>query len=253
VSQASPASESTIGDRVRAARERLGWSREELAFRAGISWSAIAQTESGRRTNLRPATLNALAGELGVTIDYLIHGGAGAGPMFDHQALLFRTDEELVDVAGGFLSEGAARSEASLAVTTRSNIRLLRRALGPAADHVEFFEAADWYESPRKALAAYREYAEAKLRGGALWVRIAGEPIWANRSASEVRLWTRYESLLNLAFASWPVSLRCLYDERSVRPKLLGQAPVTHPRVLTHGAVVTSSEYVEPERFVLER
>jgi transcriptional regulator with XRE-family HTH domain len=253
VSQASPASESTIGDRVRAARERLGWSREELAFRAGISWSAIAQTESGRRTNLRPATLKALAGELGVTIDYLIHGGAGAGTMFDHQALLFRTDEELVDVAGGFLSDGAARSEAALAVTTRSNIRLLRRALGPAADHVEFFEAADWYESPRKALAAYREYTEAKLRGGALWVRIAGEPIWANRSAAEVRLWTRYESLLNLAFASWPVSLRCLYDERSVRPRLLEQAPVTHPRVLTRGAVVTSREYVEPERFVLER
>jgi transcriptional regulator with XRE-family HTH domain len=253
VIQPSPATESTIGDRVKAARERLGWSREELAFRAEISWSAIAQTESGRRTNLRPGTLNALASALGVTIDYLIHGGAGRGPMLDHQALLFRTDEELVDVVGGFLSEGVARSEAPLAVTTRSNIRLLRRALGPAADHVEFFEAADWYESPGKALAAYREYTEAKLRAGALWVRIAGEPMWANKSASEVRLWTRYESLLNLAFASWPVSFRCLYDERSVRRRLLGQAHVTHPRVHTCGAVLTSSEYVEPAGFILER
>jgi transcriptional regulator with XRE-family HTH domain len=252
-SQVSAETDPTIGGRVRAARERLGWTREELAYRAGISWSAIAQTESGRRTNLRPPTLSALAGALGVSIDYLIHGGAGATPMFDHHALLFRTDDELVEVLGGFLSEGVARSEAPLVVTTTPNVKLLRRSLGPAADHVEFFDAAGWYESPRKALVAYREYAEAKLRAGALWVRIAGEPIWANRSAAELRLWTRYESLLNLAFASWPVSLRCLYDERSVRPKLLEQVHVTHPRVVADGALARSTDYAEPEGFVLER
>src|ERR1700761_4783343 len=66
--------ESGIGSRLRAARERLGLSREALAFHAGISWSAIAQVESGRRSQLRPSTLLALATALGLTIDYLVSG-----------------------------------------------------------------------------------------------------------------------------------------------------------------------------------
>ena len=55
--------------------ERLGWTREALAFHSGLSWSAIAQVESGRRTNLRPSTLAALSRPLGVSIDYLVDGG----------------------------------------------------------------------------------------------------------------------------------------------------------------------------------
>ena len=61
-----------IGARLKAARRRLGWSREELAFRAKLSWPAVAQIESGRREHPRPATLSALADALGVTIDYLV-------------------------------------------------------------------------------------------------------------------------------------------------------------------------------------
>src|SRR3954451_8074943 len=60
-----------IGDRLAGARRRLAWAREELAFKAGISWSAIPQIKSGRRPHPRPATLSALASALGVTIDYL--------------------------------------------------------------------------------------------------------------------------------------------------------------------------------------
>jgi transcriptional regulator with XRE-family HTH domain len=248
----SPKNDSTIGSRVRAARERLGWSREELAFHSAISWSAIAQTESGRRTNLRPATLSALAGALGVTIDYLVRGGAGAAPMLEHRALLYGTDAEFVDTASEFLSKGVERSEATLAVTTRSNIKLLRQSLGRAARQVEFAEAASWYETPGSALAAYREFAEAKLRSGSPWVRIVGEPVWIGRSASELRMWTRYESLLNLAFGSWPASFICPYDERSVQPKIARQAHLTHPHTIANGTLATSPDYVEPEGFVLE-
>jgi transcriptional regulator with XRE-family HTH domain len=251
LSPANQETDSTIGGRVKAARRRLGWSREELAVRAGISWSAIAQTESGRRTNLRPHTLSALAGALGVSIDYLVNGGAGAPPMLEHQALIYRTGDELADVAGAFLAKGVEQSEAALAVTTPSNIELLRRAVGPAADHVEFFESKSWLRSPGSAIAAFREYFEAKLRAGAPWIRIVGEPIWAKKSPSQVRQWTRYESLLNLAFASWPVSFRCLYDERSLRPKVLDQAHVTHPKVFADGALATSSDYVDADGFLL--
>src|ERR687891_690171 len=85
-----------IGARLRAARTRLGWTRETLAVHSGLSWSAIAQIESGRRRNVRPDTLAALATALGVTIDYLVNGGASSTVMFRHQALLYGADEEFV-------------------------------------------------------------------------------------------------------------------------------------------------------------
>ena len=112
-----------IGTRLRAARERLGWSREALAVHSELSWSAIAQVESGRRRNLRPRTLSALAGALGVSIDYLVNGAPSSPAMLEHRVLVYETDQEFVETVGPFLSEGIERSEALLAVTTSGRIQ----------------------------------------------------------------------------------------------------------------------------------
>src|ERR1700753_169051 len=105
-----------IGTRVKAARQRLGWNRETLAFHSGISWSAIAQVETGRRQNLRPSTLQALAGALGVTIDYLVAGGGRVVPMLAHRVLIYGTEPEFLETAAPFLAEGMERGEAVLSV-----------------------------------------------------------------------------------------------------------------------------------------
>jgi transcriptional regulator with XRE-family HTH domain len=235
-----------------AARQRLGWNREALAFHSGISWSGIAQIESGRRRNLRPDTLSALAGALGVTIDYLVGGGSARTVMFDHKALLYGAEDELADTAGPFLKEGVARSEAMLAVTTKENIELLRAQLGPAAKRVDFVESEAWYTTPASALEGFKAFSNAKLEAGAPWVRILGEPIWAGRPDAEVRLWTRYESLLNLAFASWPVTIVCPYDEGSVHPEIVKQAHLTHPHTIGHDGTTVSEAYAGPGGFTLE-
>jgi len=57
---------------VRAARLRRGWSRETLAHESGLSFAAITQIETGRRTELRVSSLVALADALGVSVDYLV-------------------------------------------------------------------------------------------------------------------------------------------------------------------------------------
>ena len=246
--------DSGIGARVRSARERLGWSREALAFHSEVSWSGIAQVESGRRRNLRLGTLTALASTLGVTVDYLVRGGPASPAMLGHRAFVYRTDEELLNVAGPFLAEGVERSEALLAVTSRTNIELLSDHLGRDAGHVEFAEATAWYRSPATALEAYKDFANAKLGAGAPWVRVVGEPgpAWAGRSDSEVHVWTRYESLVNLVFAAWPVTLLCAYDERSVHEEIVRQARLTHPHTIGRGAEAESPDYVDPTGFVLE-
>src|SRR5580693_43557 len=88
---------------VRAARGRLGWSRETLAHESGLSWSAITQIETGRRSDVRVSSLVALAGALGVSLDYLaLAGGEPAsepGPMLSHRAFMYRSENELAQFA----------------------------------------------------------------------------------------------------------------------------------------------------------
>lgn len=243
---------SGIGTRLRAARERLDWSREALAFHSGLSWSAIAQIESGRRRNVRPQTLSALASALGISIDYLIHGTSSSSVMLEHQALLYQTDQEFVSTVVPFLSEGIKRSEGLLAITTKANVEQLREHLGSDAERVEFIEREGWYTGPARALHALEAFVDAKLRAGAPWVRIVGEPIWAGASATETGRWTRYESLLNLALASSPTTILCPYDKRSVSAEVARQALLTHPHTVGSDGIASSAEYTDPSGFVLE-
>ena len=241
-----------IGRRLRAARYRCGWSREALAFHSGISWSAIAQVESGRRRNLRPATLTALAGALEVTIDYLVTGRSPAVPMLEHRALVYGSDSEFVGAAVPFLAEALERSEAAIVVTGERNAELLRDALGRQAERVEFAEQASWYRTPVGALDGYRAFLRASLDAGAPWVRVIGEPVWAGRSESETRIWTRYESLLNLVLSAEPATVLCPYDTRTVGGDTLDDARITHPHTVDRCGLATSPEYVDPTGFVLE-
>lgn len=241
-----------IADRVRTSRERRGWTREALAFHAEVSWSAITQVETGRRTNLRPSTLAALSRALGVSIDYLVDGGLSRPTMLEHSAFRYRTDDQFRTIVGPFLAEGIERSEAVLAVTSAANIELLREYLGKQARSVEFVDASTWYHTPVAALQAYKAFADAKLEAGAHWVRLVGQPAWAERSDAEVRQWARYESLLNLVFSASPLTAVCAYDERSVAPEIVRQAHLTHPHTFSDHGTSQSPDYIDPGHFALD-
>lgn len=240
-----------LGPRLRAARERLGWTREALAFHSELSWSAIAQVESGRRTNVRPRTLAALSGALGVTLDYLVYGAPTTSVMLEHRVLLYETEQEFVDTVGPFLSEGIERSEALLVVTTSANIELLREQLGSDAERVEFVNRDSWYTDPAPALHDLEEFVKTKLEAGAPWVRMVGDPDWAGTSETETDLWTRYEALVNLVFASSPASFLCAYDTRTIAPEVAGQARRTHPHTIGPQGIESSSDYGDPGGYVL--
>jgi hypothetical protein len=187
-----------------------------------------------------------------VTIDYLVGGGRTSTAMLDHQALVYADADELAETAGRFLEQGVERSEAVLAVTTKENIKLLRKRLGSAAKSVEFIESTTWLTTPAAALDGFKAFSSANLEGGARWVRILGEPIWEGRSEAEVHSWTRFESLFNLVFAAWPMTVLCPYDERSAQPEIVRQARVTHPHTIGPGSTASSDDYADPGGFVLE-
>jgi hypothetical protein len=196
--------------------------------------------------------LSALADALGVSVDYLIGTTATITPqLLEHRVLTYGSDEEFLATTVPFLAEGIDRSECLLAVTRETQIELLRDTLDDGADHVEFADSVAWYQSPNAAFSGYRAFLKQKFAAGATWIRIVGEPVWAGRSDAEITAWTRYESMINLAFASVPATIVCPYDVRSVPVDVVIDAHRTHPDVAYGSDATASLTYQQPEDFLL--
>jgi transcriptional regulator with XRE-family HTH domain len=62
----------TFGGRVAKAREKRGWTQQELAERAGVRYETINRIENGKHAEPRVYVAVALAKALGTTVDYLV-------------------------------------------------------------------------------------------------------------------------------------------------------------------------------------
>ncbi len=62
----------TIGDKIKEARDKVGWSQSELARRAEIQPSTISQIESGARKKPTIDVLQKIAGALSTTVSQLL-------------------------------------------------------------------------------------------------------------------------------------------------------------------------------------
>lgn len=236
------------------ARERSGWSRETLAHHSGVSWSAIAQIESGRRKDARSSTLSALAKALGVSVDYLIGSATVTAPrLLEHRLLTYGSDEEYLAAAIPFLAEGVDRSDPLLVVTTREHAQLVRDKLSERADRVEFADSAEWYRSPATAMHGYLTFVNEQLDAGAAWMRVVAEIAPESRSDAEIPAWARYESFVNIAFASTPATVVCAYDDRTWPEDALVGARRTHPQVVDGADATANRDYRGPEDFLIAR
>lgn len=243
---------SRIGDSLKAARTRLRWTRETLAHHSGISWSAIAQIESGRRRDVRLGTLSALAEALGVSVDYLIGNPGTIGhPLFEHRVLPYASEEDLLSTAVPFLAEGIDRSDALMTVMPKGRNGLIRDNLDGASSQVEFVDAADWYTSPGAALDRYRVFLKERLDAGAVWVRVVGELPLVGRSRAEIAAWTRYESIVNLSFASSPATIICTYDTEALPDGVVADAHRAHPAIADGSLGTANPSYRDAEELLL--
>jgi transcriptional regulator with XRE-family HTH domain len=240
---------SMIGRRLRAVRTQRGWSRETLAHHSGVSWSAIAQIESGRRKDVRLHSLSALAEALGVSADYLMQGMA-TKPTLEHQWLPYASELEFSEAGASFLSEGIERSQALIVVTNKKNTNLLHDALGGFASAVQFINSSDWLSAPQETLASFRSLIGEKIQEGFGWIRILGEPIWAGRERDEIKAWVRFESFLNIAFASAPATILCPYNTQALPAEIIRAAEETHPEIVTDEESSVSPPYRDPEDFL---
>lgn len=171
---------------------------------------------------------------------------------FTHQAAIYSSDEEFVEMAVPFILAGLDSGEPVLVTTTPANLQLIARALGRRAHHVDFAETAYLGRRPIERISVFHRYWRRHARAGATRVRVLAEPVWTGRSSDQVTAWQRMESCLNLVLADSGIFMICPYDARVLDPALIAGARRTHPHSVSSGGTAACAEYADPNDFTRE-
>jgi anti-sigma regulatory factor (Ser/Thr protein kinase) len=149
--------------------------------------------------------------------------------------------DEFTARMGAFIGDGVAAGEPTLVVVSAAKIARLRAELGADAEGVVFADMADVGANPGRIIPAWRAFVSEHEPGGRS-LRGIGEPIYPERSATELVECHRHEALLNLAFAGTPAFwLVCPYDTEALPPDVIDTARHTHPSVVTDGVANESA------------
>jgi anti-sigma regulatory factor (Ser/Thr protein kinase) len=164
-----------------------------------------------------------------------------------HQAFIYGSEQEFIDVALPFVEDAIAAGEPALVAVQKRNVENLRAAMGGAPPGVTLFSVEQWYDTSARTRDKFGRWIAEHADGTR--VRLIGEPPWAIGHDAQVRDWARYESVLNVAFAEYPVTFICSYDARVLPPEIIGYARSTHPEIVgSHGAE-DSETYEDPLAF----
>ena len=167
----------------------------------------------------------------------------GTSSTFHHEAVFYEGDDEFVDRSLAFAHEGITRREPVLVMVGARKLELLRTALGGRAEDVHLVDMEVVGRNPARIIPAWSRFvADHAGNGGGM--RGIGEPIWAERTASELSECQLHESLINLAFANADdFRLICPYDTAALSDDVIEEARRSHPVVSLGGAEDMSHEY----------
>jgi anti-sigma regulatory factor (Ser/Thr protein kinase) len=176
--------------------------------------------------------------------------GDSSGPTngFVHQALIYGSDQEFIDVALPFVEQGLDSSEPTLVAVQARHIENLRAALGPISGELTLVPTEEWYVTSARTRDKFARWAVERAEDGGR-VRLMGEPPWAVGHEPRVRDWARHEAVVNVAFASLPVTLICPYDAQVLPQEVLDHARETHPEIVSAAGVLPSLSYENPRDF----
>ncbi|MDQ0380055.1 anti-sigma factor RsbA family regulatory protein [Amycolatopsis thermophila] len=160
---------------------------------------------------------------------------------FVHPALFYSSDEEYLDALVPFVTEGLASGEPVAVAVPGDRLRVLRAAVGAAADGVLWLDMTVAGRNPGRIIpAVLRKFADPHPDRH---VRIVGEPIWAGRSETEYPACAQHEALINHAFAGRDVTIVCPYDTGALDAHVVEDARATHPEVWEADRRYTSARY----------
>jgi anti-sigma regulatory factor (Ser/Thr protein kinase) len=149
---------------------------------------------------------------------------------YRHEALLYSGMAEFLAATTSFIRRAVRAGDPILVVVSRSKIDLLRQELGAAAGAVSFADMADVGANPARIIAAWRAFVQA--HDGAAQLFGIGEPIYPERSPTELAECQLHEALLNVAFdAATAFWLLCPYDLEALTGDVIDEAHRTHPYI----------------------
>ena len=170
-----------------------------------------------------------------------------AGESFRHEAFLYSGDEHFVAGTGAFVRGALDAGEAVLVAVVEPRAALLRQALGQDAERVDFLDIETVGRNPARIIPAWQDWVDRHALD-ARGFRGIGEPVWADRTPSEVAECQQHELLLNTAFDGGPGWwLLCPYDIASLSAAVIERVHTTHPTVFVDDVRTRSAGYPPPE------
>lgn len=174
----------------------------------------------------------------------------GGAPGYVHDALLFDSDDELLDVAVPFLVEGCESGEPTLVGLDPAQTELVRAAVDGRPDIA--FVPPQEYVRPASTAHAWTTTFRRHVSEGATCIRVLGA-MPHTRAGPGWDPWARYEAAINHVFADLPVWGLCAYDTRVSDDAVLDDVARTHPRLCTAGGTRPNARYQDPASFLRSR
>lgn len=168
---------------------------------------------------------------------------------YRHDALLYDDADELVATAVPFLLRGLDAGEAAVIATSARTASVLRDALGDDP-RVHVLERGDVYSARTPtAITTFRRLAEQRTGEGVRRLRVVGEVDFGETERDWLE-WQRYESVINVALAQWPLWGLCVFDTQRLPEPVVESALLTHSSVVTPAVRAPNPRYVAPADYL---
>ncbi|GAA3001896.1 anti-sigma factor RsbA family regulatory protein [Actinokineospora diospyrosa] len=168
---------------------------------------------------------------------------------YDHVALCYADDRELLASAVPFIAGGVERGDAVMIALEPARAEVLLNAVDQP-DAVTVLAIGAQYARPAGAIKSYSDLFTKLVTDGAQAVRLIGE-LPAPVLATAWDVWARYEAAVNYAFDRFPVSTLCAYDARTTPPAVLDDVAKTHSLLASpDGNHTPNPTYVDPPSFL---
>jgi anti-sigma regulatory factor (Ser/Thr protein kinase) len=157
-----------------------------------------------------------------------------------HLALFYDGDDEYLEGVSRFIEPALQAGDPVVAALPPARAALVRAEL---AVDMEILDMCELGRNPARIIPAVeRILARSQAEG----LHYIGEPIWAGRSAEEIREATKHEALINVAWPGALIRVLCPYDIAGLDSSTLADAERTHPRLVRRGEELDSPAYEGP-------
>ncbi|WP_159081691.1 MEDS domain-containing protein [Nocardioides sediminis] len=156
-----------------------------------------------------------------------------------HGALIFASDDELVNGTHQLVADGLLAGDRVLVVGGRHLLDVLRSAWDDDP-RITFHDQDVFYDSPMVTVAGLQRLLDREGAAGHR-VRVTG-PVPFGGDPATRRAWMSYEALVDRAFAPYGLTSLCQYDTRVTADDLLAHAWATHDRVVTSSGVAAGGQ-----------